>query len=209
MGSYTELEVANEFITLFTNKFLAGIQESARIYAPESPVRLLVLGESPPIGGRYIYSLSQGEKVRASSFPSKLLNLVKLSSVQEELKTDGQALLLWLKKQSVLVSDLLACPVDGFSNTVRAQLIVENIEATKKSLSQVEFSPSARVICALPTRTMESLRVLLSKNHRISSKGHPKDWLAFELASALGVAEGKVKVVLWSGLSEELANLSL
>ena len=119
-------------------------------------VKILVVGESGPISGRYAYNYKP-EGLKNKRLGSGFSKLVERYSGFKLTKNNYKSALKELQKKGVMLDDLFTFPVDFISNKLRAEMLSENGYIIKRlSVLKNKYKPEDFKIF-LPSQTLNWL----------------------------------------------------
>lgn len=201
---YSQLELARKFGELFEENYADSLERAAREYEPEGQVHCLLIGESPPVSGKYIYCLDKQKLVPRRGLPGIILkSLFDKGGPEKALR--GHEFLTAMQSLGLQVIDVVDFPVDGFDNTIRGELIIGNLEKLKERLDSIHLSRNAHLTLALPKKTMLSLTSTLRKRGTIGRNSDSKEWILSRLREMLSQRPNvNVSVVTWPEIGDSL-----
>jgi len=169
-GKNYEEDLASRFSEFYLEHYGKTLKLARDKYKP-SECKVLIIGESPPISGCYIYCLDNPFFNKKYNKPGKPVMVTKQSfpgiiataffnDSFKELKYEPVKFLTTFKDQGIFVMDALSYPVDGFSSSLRAKLVLDNLKVLKAKIEELTFEDDYRIFMFLPKRTLTALRVI-------------------------------------------------
>lgn len=127
--------------------------EAANLYKPRE-IKLLLIGESPPITENYFYKMNNYDN-RGQSLPAKVLRglLGEQTKFCRETHLTG---LKSLKSSGIFLSDICAFPIDAFSAQYRVKFIEKSIPDLETKMQDLETGKN-EIIWVLPSATRKEL----------------------------------------------------
>jgi len=144
----------------------------AQKFFPLEKIKLLIVGESPPLTGAYFY-IPENLRRRHQGLPAKIFRAL----FNADTKIDEEQCKYYLQefqKHNFLLLDLLSFPVDCFVSTIRIEFIGKHISDFINRYNSLELSKSCNKILILPSGTCKEL--YLKKNKTILNEFRDRDF---------------------------------
>ncbi len=135
------------------SKSIVEINQKYREEFKPEQVDTLIVGESPPFSGKYVYNYDKLKYVRLRAGFSGLVG--KYSGIKLT-KGNYKEALLKIQEKGIIIEDLFSYPIDFLSPKIRADLIQEIIAERIESLIK-EYSPTELTIF-LPSATYRRVK---------------------------------------------------
>jgi hypothetical protein len=152
-------------------------------YIPDKPIKLLIIGESPPYSGDYFYvpkknchHNSMPAKIFKSLYPNKSYNT---KSDYNDFKND-----------SFFLMDLFEFPIDILTHKVRSELIILSFVSFFKRFKRLKLNSNCYIIVVLPQKTSNILLHDINFKQKIQN---------CNIKNAQ-----KLKIATWKSLESEL-----
>jgi hypothetical protein len=129
--------------------------EASEKYLPESPIKLLLIGESPPSKSSYFYIPDDLNK-KAQSFPAKVFRAFR-GNVAGIDKEKCRKLLRCFQENNFFVTDLSKYPLDYFVNRFRLCIIREQLDDFQDRFLELELDDDCTKLIVLPGGTHKEL----------------------------------------------------
>jgi hypothetical protein len=129
--------------------------EASKKYLPESCIKLLLIGESPPSKPSYFY-IPDNLSRKAGSFPAKVFRGLRgdVAGVDKEMCRE---LLRCFQENNFFVTDLCQYPLDNFVNQFRLGIIRDQLDDFEKRLSNLQLDENCTKLIVLPGGTHKEL----------------------------------------------------
>lgn len=145
--------VLDEMWTRMMRKAL-DCEAAANEYPPLDSLRLVIIGESPPIKPAYFYiPCNLGKK-------NNLPAMVFRALFRAEGSIDEQQYRQYLKdfqKARFFLTDLCRYPVNSFESTFRMAFIQSELQHFELQFKKLSLSPSCECVLVLPKGTLDEL----------------------------------------------------
>jgi hypothetical protein len=129
--------------------------EASKDYLPDSPIKLLLIGESPPSKPSYFYIPEHLNK-KTQSLPAKVFRGLcgTVAGVDEER---CRILLRCFQRNNFFVTDLCRYPIDIFVHYFRLCIIRDQLDDFGNRVSNLSLDENCTKLVVLPGGTYEKL----------------------------------------------------
>jgi hypothetical protein len=150
----TRLSIIDNLSNMMIKKAQA-CKEASKKYLPKSPIKLLLIGESPPSKPSYFY-IPENLSIRSQSFPARVFRGFRgnVRGVNEEM---CRKLLRCFQENNFFVTDLCQYPLDNFVNQFRLGIIRDQLDDFEKRLSNLQLDENCTKLIVLPGGTHKEL----------------------------------------------------
>lgn len=172
---------------IYNEERILKIINNSTNYIPQKPIKLLVIGESPPYSGDYFYVPKN--KCNHNSLPAKIFKSL-YPNKSYHTKSDYNDLLNDFKNDSFFLMDLVEFPVDILTHKVRAELIILSFDSFCKRFKRLKLDSNCYILVVLPKETYD----ILHQNNDLKQKIRDCNIQSIQ----------KLKITTWKSLESEL-----